>query len=46
MLRRGRKTNRDNRTNPDVLIDDLKRKCASNESLWLIGQADVKLKSG
>ena len=32
--------------NPDVLIDDLKRKCASNESLWLIGQAILSVGVG
>ena len=29
--------------NPDLLTDDLKKKRASNESFWLIGQPDVKL---
>jgi adenine-specific DNA-methyltransferase len=27
--------------NADLLTDDLKKKCASNESFWLIGQPDV-----
>jgi adenine-specific DNA-methyltransferase len=30
--------------NADLLTDDLKKKRASNESFWLIGQPDVKLK--
>jgi adenine-specific DNA-methyltransferase len=29
--------------NPDLFTDDLKKKRASNESFWLIGQPDVKL---
>jgi adenine-specific DNA-methyltransferase len=29
--------------NTDLLTDDLKKKRASNESFWLIGQPDVKL---
>lgn len=29
--------------NADMLIDDLKKKRASNESFWLIGQPDVRL---
>ena len=29
--------------NPDLLTDDLKKKRASNESFWLIGQPDVAL---
>jgi len=30
--------------NADLLTDDLKKKRSSNESFWLIGQPDVKLK--
>lgn len=30
--------------NADMLTDDLKKKRSSNESFWLIGQPDVKLK--
>ncbi len=30
--------------NTDLLTDDLKKKRASNESFWLIGQPDVKVK--
>lgn len=30
--------------NADLLTDDLKKKRASNESFWLIGQPDVRLK--
>jgi adenine-specific DNA-methyltransferase len=30
--------------NTDLLTDDLKKKRASNESFWLIGQPDVRLK--
>lgn len=30
--------------NPDLLTEDLKRKRASNESFWLIGQPDVELR--
>ena len=29
--------------NPDMFTDDLKKKRASNESFWLIGQPDVRL---
>ena len=29
--------------NPDLLTDDLKKKRASNESFWLVGQPDVYL---
>jgi adenine-specific DNA-methyltransferase len=29
--------------NVDLLTDDLKKKCVSNESFWLIGQPDIKL---
>lgn len=29
--------------NADLLTDDLKKKRASNESFWLIGQPDIKL---
>ena len=29
--------------NADLLTDDLKKKRASNESFWLIGQPDVRL---
>lgn len=29
--------------NADLLTEDLKKKCASNESFWLIGQPDVSL---
>ena len=29
--------------NADMLTDDLKKKRASNESFWLIGQPDVRL---
>jgi Adenine specific DNA methylase Mod len=32
--------------NADLLTDDLKKKRASNESFWLIGQPDVAVKSG
>ncbi len=31
--------------NADLFTDDLKKKRASNESFWLIGQPDVKLKA-
>lgn len=31
--------------NPDLLTDDLKKKRASNESFWLIGQPDVELRA-
>ncbi|MBI3410753.1 MAG: site-specific DNA-methyltransferase [Planctomycetes bacterium] len=30
--------------NPDLLTDDLKKKRASNESFWLVGQPDVALR--
>ena len=30
--------------NPDLLTDDLKKRRASNESFWLIGQPDVELR--
>jgi len=30
--------------NADLLTEDLKRKCASNESFWLVGQPDVEVK--
>ena len=30
--------------NPDLLTEDLKKKRASNESFWLIGQPDVEVK--
>jgi adenine-specific DNA-methyltransferase len=30
--------------NPDLLTEDLKRKRASNESFWLVGQPDVQLR--
>ena len=30
--------------NPDLLTDDLKKKRASNESFWLMGQPDVELR--
>ena len=30
--------------NPDLLTEDLKRKRASNESFWLIGQPDVEVR--
>ena len=30
--------------NADLLTDDLKKKRASNESFWLIGQPDVVVK--
>jgi adenine-specific DNA-methyltransferase len=30
--------------NPDLLTEDLKKKRASNESFWLIGQPDVELR--
>ena len=31
--------------NPDLLTEDLKRKRASNESFWLVGQPDVEVNS-
>ena len=31
--------------NPDMLTDDLKKRRASNESFWLIGQPDVELRA-
>ncbi len=31
--------------NPDLLTDDLKKKRASNQSFWLVGQPDVDLRS-
>ncbi len=31
--------------NADLLTDDLKKKRASNESFWLIGQPDVEVLS-
>ena len=31
--------------NPDLLTDDLKKRRASNESFWLIGQPDVELRA-
>ena len=31
--------------NPDLLTEDLKKKRASNESFWLMGQPDVELRS-
>lgn len=30
--------------NPDLLVDDLKKKRASNDSFWLMGQPDVALR--
>ena len=30
--------------NADLLTEDLKKKHASNETFWLIGQPDVELK--
>lgn len=30
--------------NPDLLVEDLKKKRASNESFWLVGQPDVDLR--
>lgn len=30
--------------NPDLLTDDLKKKRASNESFWLMGQPEVELR--
>lgn len=30
--------------NPDLLTEDLKKKRASNESFWLIGQPDVEVR--
>jgi len=30
--------------NPDMLTDDLKKKRASNDSFWLVGQPDVALR--
>ena len=43
MLRRGKKTTR-HRMYLDLPTEDLKRKRARNESLWLIGEVDVKVK--